>query len=139
MMRTRRRLASCALAVVVLQLTLLFAAPLAACCVPGKTSGAPAAATATAAAEECCPPGSHPPGQCPLHRDTRKSPRTSSADCRIRCNASQESGFVVSLAGVLPRPTVTIVAAVVTGFTTAPAPRPSARSARPDAPPPRLL
>jgi hypothetical protein len=142
MIRTRRRLASWALAVVLLQLTLLLAAPLAACCVPGDPSGAPAAGRARSEAEECCPPGSHPPGQCPLHRDARKAPRSSStaaSDCRIRCNASLESGLVVSPAGVLPRRTIAVETPAVADLTIARVPSPSARTARPDSPPPRLL
>jgi hypothetical protein len=113
----------------------------AACCVSVDPVGAAAAGRTSAEAEECCPPGSHPPGQCPLHREARNRAHSSAAtsDCRIRCNAPLDSGLVVGVAGVLPRPSITVEPHAVTDLTVDRAPSPFARTARPDAPPPRLL
>lgn len=134
----RTRLASCALGVMLLQLTLLFAAPFSACC---ATVAAKAHHTAVRAAdvEDCCPPGSHPPGQCPLHRSGRANTRSSSAECRIRCAAPQAVAFIAGVVGVLPVPVAASIAVIASDVTVVPAARPIARPAHPDAPPPKLL
>jgi len=134
----RTRLASCALGVVLLQLTLLFAAPLSACC---ATPAAKSHHTAVRSAdvEDCCPPGSHPPGQCPLHRSARANTRTSPGECRIRCSAPQAAAFIAGVVGVLPIPVAASISIDSSDVAGIPAARPIARAAHPDAPPPKLL
>ena len=123
----RRKLASCALAVVLLQFALLFAVPVMACCV---TRGATAPAAATV---ECCPPGSHAPGACPLHKGTR------AATGAMRCDSGFTFEFIVGLAGVLPAPGASLAAPSIT-IVRAAAPVPvRTRSFLPDAPPPKSL
>jgi len=126
----RCRLASGALALIALQLGLLFAAPLSACC---RKSAAPqTAATASDEAPDCCPPGAHPKGDCPLHRSR-------AAHCRMTCGRTSGPEFLLGTIGVLPATSAAVVpfaesaapiaAAVVVPF----------RSSVPDAPPPRFL
>jgi hypothetical protein len=91
----RRRTAAGALMLVFLQFAMLAAAPVAACCAP---AGQPAAV----AQEDCCPPGSHVPGQCPLHKT---APRAS--DCRLTCARAGVDVFVPGVFGVLPSPAAT--------------------------------
>jgi hypothetical protein len=136
----RRRLASGALALTVLQFALLFAAPVSACC----QSGALRLRTAAASVDqdiECCPPGSHPPGQCPRHKN--KDGGSKSADravtCRMMCDAPHGPTFVLGFIGVVGAPQSTHVDQIASAL---PAGAPSTTTARPslpDAPPPRLL
>jgi len=135
----RRRLASGALALTALQLVLLFAVPVSACCASSAVRPAVGVA-ASDDAPDCCPPGAHPKGECPLHRG-----RTSDAGgqkpvhCKWTCGRSSGPQFVLGAIGVLPAPTA--IAVRVDQSTTLKAPslvipvRPSV----PDAPPPRLL
>jgi hypothetical protein len=143
MMVLRRRLASGALALIALQLALLFALPVSACCLPAAASakagassmGAAARTAAVAASEDapdCCPPGAHPKGECPLHRGARNH-------CRFTCGRSSGPEFLIGAIGVLPAPSEVFVpfaesAAPVPASTVVPL-----RSSVPDAPPPRLL
>ena len=126
----RRRLASGALALIVLQLGMLFAMPVSACC--AKSAVAQTAASTTADdAPDCCPPGAHPKGECPLHRNR--------VHCRITCGGAAGARFVLGAIGVLPAPSAVIVpfgesAAPIRAAAIAPF-RPSV----PDAPPPRLV
>jgi hypothetical protein len=135
----RRRLASFALALAVLQAALLFAAPLSACCRPdGARTRTPAVRAAERAmdSEDCCPPGSHPPGQCPRHRSARTAAR--STECRMTCDAAPSSFFIGTI-GVLAAPAVIHVpfsSAAVHATSSAPL---TVRPAFPDAPPPKLL
>ena len=48
------------------------------------------------AAEDCCPVGSHPPGECPLHRAPKKA-----GDCALSCNTSASLQLVL-LSGAPP-------------------------------------
>ena len=134
-MRTfRRRLASSALALTLLQCSLLFAAPMAACC---HSQPAPPARAAKA---ECCPAGSHAPGECPLHRDKAESAAAHKpADCAMRCDATHAPDFVLGAMGVLPRPAAEVAAADPSRFDLDLTLAPDARRSLPDAPPPRTL
>ena len=127
-MPLRSRLASCALAVVLLQLTMLFAVPFSACCAEERSE-----------IVDCCPPGSHPPGECPLHRSARKNTQTSSADCRIRCAAPQAVAFIAGVVGILPPSAAAPSALLSFDVIAIRADRPIAGAAHPDLPPPKLL
>lgn len=137
----RRRLASGALALTVLQFALLFAAPVSACCNAGAFR---ASQTTTVQNEvECCPPGSHPPGQCPLHRratsNAARHAESSRAACRMTCDAPHGPEFLLGFIGVIAAPASTEIA-LTAGTLHAGAPlSATARPALPDAPPPRLL
>ena len=50
-----------------------------------------------AVVSDCCVKGSHPPGQCPLHRKP-------SAACRLSCAASTAGPIVILAVGELPAP-----------------------------------
>jgi hypothetical protein len=137
----RRRLASGALALTVLQLALLFAAPLSACCPSNR-----AAHQAKVAAEtECCPAGSHAPGECPLHRGSRagdrQSARTTQTEgaCRMICDAPHGAPLLLGATGIVPSPQAVEIDltayAMAVGASSITTDRPSF----PDAPPPRLL
>jgi len=133
----RRRLASGALALTVLQCALLFAAPMAACCLQG---GARAASVAREDVD-CCPPGAHPPGECPLHRGARSEGRgaASRSVCRMMCDAPHGPQFLLVAIGMLSAPQATTISLTAHVL---PAGAPAAISARPstpDAPPPKLL
>jgi hypothetical protein len=130
----RRRLASCALALTMLQGALLFAAPLSACCrlVSARTD---AAAARTAEKSDCCPPGSHPPGQCPLHRQSRTAARP---DCRMTCEATP-AAFLIGTVGVLPVPAALELPSASSALHGASFAVPIPDSVLPDAPPPKLL
>jgi hypothetical protein len=87
-----RRLRICVVALALLQVGALFAAPvMAACCASSSRSGN----EQSAAADECCPTGSHPPGQCPMHRSSRST-------CRMSCAAHRDAALPVLQAAVLP-------------------------------------
>ena len=127
----RRRLASGALALTVLQFALLFAVPVSACCV--RAHGDHPAATATKEVE-CCPPGSHPPGQCPLHKVANSG---NGASCRMTCDAPHGPQFLLGSIGIVPLPQSTGIQ--LSGYALhAGAPLVvTARPSLPDAPPPR--
>jgi hypothetical protein len=146
----RRRLASGALALAVLQFTLLFAAPVSACCRSGSLDHE--AITSDRAEVECCPPGSHPPGQCPLHPPSRRAASGASArqvdldrvtsraaTCRVMCDAPHGPQFVLGMIGVIVAPASTHVNLTADRLHAADLFVPSARSPLPDAPPPKLL
>ena len=141
----RRRLASGALALTVLQFALLFAAPVSACCNAGAF-GVTAQARTVENEVECCPPGSHPPGQCPLHRRATSSARecgetrgSSRAACRMTCDAPHGPQFLLGFIGVITAPDSTEID-LTAGTLHAGAPfAATARPSLPDAPPPRLL
>lgn len=133
----RRRLASGALTLTVLQLTLLFAVP--ACCVSGANSRAGSGVALSDDAPDCCPPGAHPKGECPLHGRKSEAGTRKSSHCRVTCGRTSGPQFVLGAIGVLPAPTAISVpcaesAALVSASATLPF-----RSSVPDAPPPRLL
>jgi hypothetical protein len=142
----RRRLASGALALTVLQLALLFTAPVSACCQPFRVK-AEATRVEKANAPDCCPPGSHAPGQCPLHRGSKSEDRGSApaakaggdGGCRMMCDAPDGPQFLPGAVGVVPAPQsieidLTAYALHIGAPLTA-----TARPSLPDAPPPRLL
>jgi hypothetical protein len=87
----------------VLQIAVLFAAPVSACC-GREDRDSPVAASAEV---ECCPPGSHPPGQCPLHKAKAARQRS---ECRMRCDARHAPDLILGVSGVLPRPVTTVAA-----------------------------
>jgi hypothetical protein len=134
----RRRLASCALVLTVLQLTLLFTAPISACC---ARSGGSAAVKVAASDPECCPAGSHPPGECPLHKGSKGgAPDTRSARaCRMMCDAPHGPQFLIGGVGVLGVPQEVTVSLTSSALPAAPSFLVSRRSSIPDAPPPKFL
>jgi hypothetical protein len=137
----RRRLASCALALTVLQFTLLFAAPVSACCQAGA-SRAKASVTRVEKEVECCPPGSHPPGQCPRHKDQKRGSSASSsrtATCRMLCDAPHGPQFVLGVVGVIAAPESTHIDLTASSRHAGAPFSATARPSLPDAPPPRLL
>lgn len=134
----RRRLASCALALLLLQCAMAFAAPISACCAPRASTAAQAAADEG----ECCPPGSHPPGQCPLHKDKKSTaPQTSSraSQCRMVCDGPHGPQLMLTTVGLLPAPIVTDITLASTAIAARDAATPVSRHAFPDAPPPKRL
>jgi hypothetical protein len=134
----RRRLASGALALTVLQLALLFTGPISACCV--RLVG-PAAVGATAEQIECCPAGSHPAGTCPLHKKTKTAAGAvrTGADCRMMCDAPHGPQFLIGAIGVLPAPAAARISLASFALPAGATFLTSARPSIPDAPPPRLL
>jgi hypothetical protein len=128
----RRRLASCALAVVLLQCALLFAAPVSACC-----GTAAARAHATQAEDspsiECCPAGAHAPGQCPLHKKERSS------DCAVRCGQTHAPDFVLGAVGILTPPVLSLAPPATMHVGAIAIPGVVVRAIPPDGPPPRSL
>jgi hypothetical protein len=126
-----------ALLLIVVQAALLFVAPVSACCRDRSTRQAQ---TIGAADEDCCPAGSHPPGQCPLHKGkTKSSGSGGSRECRLRCAASQAPDFTLGAIGVLPGPAAIPVAAPRSTFGSIASSTVLARSLNPDAPPPKAL
>ena len=128
----RRWLASGALALTALQLALLFAVPVSACCASSAAARAASSISASDDAPDCCPPGAHPKGECPLHKNK-------ASHCRFTCGRSSVPQFLLGAIGVLPAPS-----AVVVPFAESAAPVAASvilplRSSVPDAPPPRLL
>jgi hypothetical protein len=128
----RRRLASGALALTVLQFTLLFAAPVSACC-PG--AGRDHAALAATNEVECCPPGTHPPGECPLHKASKSR---NAAPCRMTCDAPHGPQFLLGAVGVVPAPQSTEIEFTAYAVLAAAPLAVTARPSVPDTPPPRL-
>ena len=118
----RRPLASCALAVLLLQVGGLIAAPVSACCRAANAS-APAA---------CCRPVQHQSGPCPMH--AAPSPRADR--CRMACDTRADAplllGFFAPLPGV-----PSIAVPIVGGRAAMPVtPAFASRTSIPDSPPP---
>ena len=137
----RRRLASGALALVVLQFALLFAAPVLACCQSGAVGATVEAASAANAANdvECCPPGSHPPGQCPLHKNKNRGASREVSTCRMMCDSPHGPRFLLGVAGVIAAPESTHLDLTEYSLHAGAPFAATARPSVPDAPPPRLL
>jgi hypothetical protein len=136
----RRRLASGALALTALQLALLFAGPVAACCSPAVAAHR-AQQQADADAPDCCPAGSHPPGECPLHRGSRSETRgaKTSTHCRMICDRSSGPQVVLGAIGILPAPARIAVPVSESAMPVLAAANVPLRPSIPDAPPPELL
>src|SRR5262245_63206418 len=137
----RRRLASFALALTALQITLLFAAPVSACC---DRSGAATAHAVTADPADCCPAGSHAPGQCPLHKNKAGQGSSGqltarSGDCHMLCDAPHGPQFILGAIGIVPAPAVSDVTLVSSAFHSRVTIDAALSVAFPDAPPPKLL
>jgi hypothetical protein len=124
----RRQLAAGALWLMALQAALVFTAPLASCCVAHASARAEAD-------EECCPAGTHPPGQCPRHA---RQARSSSAACRLQCDAPHGVQFVTGVAGVLPARASALSAAPSAPTFSSPVALALFRASVPISPPPRL-
>lgn len=109
--------------------------------------------TMAAGDSDCCPAGSHPPGQCPLHRDAAEQQHqhqhqmamgdaaapapTAPAPFMLRCGASRASTLFVT-AGMTPAAPSTFVVALISSLAPAPlAPQPLDLARVPHAPPPR--
>jgi hypothetical protein len=122
-----------ALVVTLIQCVMLFATPLASCC--GRSE--PLKAQTNGADVECCPPGSHPPGQCPLHK--QKTSQRSSSDCRIRCDAQDAPALLVGVAGVLTASVAPLAPAPPSPYRVAARAMLLSRADFPDAPPPKTL
>jgi hypothetical protein len=125
MLTLRRRLASCALALIVCQTAAVFAAPLWSCCASRHAASAEAE-------HDCCPAGSHPPGQCPRHAAER------SRDCRLQCDAPHGVQFLIAVVGVLPAPAASAAALVPVQLVVVSPFAPALRPSVPHAPPPRF-
>lgn len=136
----RRRLASCALALTALQLTLLFTAPVSACCGPSAAKSA-AVSASDDGAPDCCPPGAHPKGECPLHRRASSEVRGARIPnhCRLTCGHSAAPRFVLGAIGVLPAPRGIVVPFVESAAPLEASVIVSLLPSVPDAPPPELL
>lgn len=135
----RRRLASFALALSALQLALLFAVPVSACCT--RKPVAKVTATVEAArTHDCCPAGSHPPGECPLHRNDKSADRETSqaGQCRMACDTPHAPQIVFAI-GVLPAPAVSGLAFVSLPAFTRLVAAIESPAAFPDGPPPKSL
>lgn len=126
----RRRLAVCALALIVCQNALVFAAPLTSCCPPR--------AAAVEDAKDCCPAGAHAPGQCPLHGRAKTVKTAPDAPCRMQCDAPHGVQFLLAVAAPLPNPSASLAAPIVSAAPVAAAIDPETRPLVPDLPPPRL-
>jgi len=127
----RRRLASCALALVLCQIASVFAAPLSSCC-PPRESGHGRVAEAE---KDCCPAGAHAPGACPVH-GRNKAPKA--AECRMQCDAPHGVQFLIGVAALLPPPVAVPAAPVVFHAVVLSAVDPQTRPFVPDLPPPRV-
>jgi len=78
--------------------------------VSAAACGCEARRAAKAASEDCCPAGSHPPGMCPVHKDTTGHANAKkTAGPALVCNAGAAMQLVL-LAGAppLPRPATTV-------------------------------
>jgi hypothetical protein len=124
----RRRFASCALALTILQAAVACAAPLATCC--------PSRAASVQADDECCPAGAHPPGECPRHAASK---RTRSASCGLQCDAPHSGAYLFVSIGILPPAAVALPPVLDPQRLTPASAVPVFRSLIPDSPPPRLL
>src|SRR4051812_15419199 len=134
MQTLRRRLASCALLLVVFQAALALAAPLSACCV-SRSGGAAAHAVQGNDETECCPAGAHPPGECPRHA---RCGAASKLSCRMQCDAPHGLQFLAGAVGMIPPPASSAIAIVAERFAAPAAPVTILQSVDPDSPPPRL-
>ena len=135
----RRRLASFALALSALQLALLFAVPVSACC--SRKPIAQVKTTVEAAKDaDCCPAGSHPPGECPLHRNDKSAGQQTSAagQCRMACDTPQTPQIVFAI-GVLPAPAVSGLIFVSSPAFTRIVTAIESPATFPDGPPPKSL
>jgi len=128
----RRRLASSALLLTVLQLALSFAAPVSACCIGSAGGRTASVAAADDDAPDCCPPGAHPKGECPLHRNKP-------AHCRITCGHSSSPQFLLGAIGILPSPAVVRISFAESALPPAARVSAPARPSVPDAPPPEFF
>ena len=127
----RRRLASCAMAMLVSHSALLLLSPVSSCC-PSRQ----AAAERAEAGKDCCPAGSHAPGQCPLHgraKGATKSP------CRMQCSAPHGVQFLAGASGTLPAPAASLEPPAMSLAVAVSGDDPETRPSVPDSPPPRLL
>jgi len=122
----RRRLASCALALLCCQTAAIFAASLSSCCAARE-------AAAAEAEHDCCPAGSHPPGQCPRHAAEK------TGACRLQCDAPHGVDFLLVVAGVLPAPASAAMQLTPGRFVTTREFAPTHHATVPHAPPPRVL
>ena len=127
----RRRLASCALLVILCQVALVFAAPVSSCCPPRHAS-------TVDAEKDCCPAGSHAPGECPLHA-RNKSKAASQSACRMLCDAPHGVQFLIGAIGVLPSPVASPAPLTAVSVISFPHLLATRRPALPDSPPPRVL
>ena len=129
-------MATCALALVVCHTALALAAPISSCC-PARSGASAVSATEE---KDCCPAGSHPPGQCPLHKGAKASSQRTrdAASCRIQCDSSHGAQFVIGTVGVLPAPALTLAPPFVSRAIAVAAADPVSRPFLPDLPPPRL-
>jgi hypothetical protein len=118
----RRPLASCALAVLFLQVAGVVAVPVSACC-RAAHAAAPAA---------CCKPVSHQSGPCPMHAS---SPHAT--QCRMTCDSRADAPLLPGF--FAPLPSVPSVSAAIVSESTVPAAAPALvfRTSVPDSPPPR--
>ena len=135
----RRRLASFALALSALQLALLFAVPVSACC-SRKPMAQVTTTVEAAGTHDCCPAGSHPPGECPLHRNDKSAgQQTSRAEqCRMACDTPHAPQIVFAI-GVLPAPAVSGLAFVSSPAFTRIVTAIEPPATFPDGPPPKFL
>jgi len=83
---------------------------------------------------DCCPAGSHPPGQCPLHK--REAP---AGGCRLTCATERSTPFVSGFVGVLPPDAVYAPAAISEPATLPASPARIFSSLPPISPPPKRL
>jgi len=118
----RRPLASCALAVLLLQVAGVIAAPVSACCRAAHVV-APAA---------CCRPAAHQSGPCPMHLS---SPRPT--QCRMACDSRTDVPLLPGF--YAPLPSVPSVSAATVSEPAVPSAAPALvfRTTVPDSPPPK--
>ena len=118
-----RAFAAAALVLMLAQLAAVCAVPLVACA---------ASPSVHRAQVECCPAGTHPPGECPLHKQDAHS-----TQCRMTCARQGATPFVPGVAAVLlPSPTIAVftgAAALVSDFV----PVAASRGITPSSPPPK--
>ncbi len=123
MTRIRRPLASCALAVLIIQLGLLVGMPVSACC---RTAATPSKSS------HCCKTSADTSQPCPMH--PRAVQRDN--DCRIVCTNRDDEQLVLGVFGTLPTPASVSVPLIsqripVPSFHVGPS-----RVTAPDSPPP---
>jgi hypothetical protein len=132
MLMRRRRLATCALALLVCQTAAVFAAPLSSCCATRHA----AAAVEQSGEKDCCPAGSHPPGKCPRHAGDSKA--ASRGACRMQCDAPHGVQFLIAAVGVMPAPSASAFTLSPGQIVSALALVPTLRASVPYSPPPRV-
>ena len=125
----RRRLASGALALTLLQLGLLFTAPVSACCLSQMTQ---AATPGDDDAPDCCPPGAHPKGECPLHKGKSGRP----THCSYKCDVTTSPQLLLGAIGVLPTPSSPAISIIASSLPSSAFRAAILRPVVPDAPPP---